>query len=257
MIQFRDLRADEIECRIQSVKPRGLVLLLYKDARCDMTILDETVGAENWQRKHKEINGSVFCSVGIRAKRGYDEGEVYEWVWKQDCGTSESENEREKTASSDSFKRACFNWGLGRCLYTSPFIWIPSSKCNIENGRCYDRFVVESIRIEKKKIMALSILNKSIWGTVDDQRCFEWSSDGKELDAVTGNSLEQDTRNTIISLADTMAALVGKTRDEVIAATLENLKFQHSYEELSVTEMRVVIARLKKWIEVKRNETSN
>jgi hypothetical protein len=42
MNKFRCLRADEIECRVQQVKDNGLVLLLYKDARCDMIILDET-----------------------------------------------------------------------------------------------------------------------------------------------------------------------------------------------------------------------
>ena len=38
MKKFRPLRADEIECRIATVKSNGLSLLLYKDARCDMNI---------------------------------------------------------------------------------------------------------------------------------------------------------------------------------------------------------------------------
>ena len=65
MLKFRDLTADEIDCRVQSVKPKGLVLLLYKDARVDQNILDETVGAENWQREHYECKGNLFCRVGI------------------------------------------------------------------------------------------------------------------------------------------------------------------------------------------------
>lgn len=119
----RLLRDDEIECRLQSVnagkgKNEGkayAVLLLYKDARCDMNLLDETYGPENWQRDHKEVNGNLFCGVGIRPPAG-------DWVWKWDAG-SESNQEKEKGHASSSFKRACVNWGLGRELYTSPQIF--------------------------------------------------------------------------------------------------------------------------------------
>ena len=154
MIKFRDLLADEIECRVQSVKDKGLVLLLYKDARVDMNILDETVGAERWQREHYECKGNLFCrvSIDITGNQG--------WVWKSDCGT-ESNTEAQKGEASDSFKRACFNWGIGRELYTAPFIWIPADKCNISGGKCYDKFEVEKIVIENKKIMAVAIRNVS------------------------------------------------------------------------------------------------
>lgn len=155
MCKFRDLRADEIEIRVQSVKQNGLILLLYKDARVDMNILDETVGCENWQREHYECKGNLFCRVGIFIER---EGEVSRWVWKSDCGT-ESNTEAQKGEASDSFKRACFNFGIGRELYTSPFIWIPADKCNIENGKCYDKFEVEKIAIEDKRITGLAIRN--------------------------------------------------------------------------------------------------
>lgn len=177
---FRDLRADEIEVRIQSVKEKGLVLLLYKNARCDMNILDETVGAENWQREHYECKGNLFCRVGINTAPFIDlsgsEGIAHieeHWVWKSDCGV-ESNTEAQKGEASDSFKRACFNWGIGRELYTAPFIWIPAAKCNItNNGKCYDRFEVEKIQIESKKITALSIINTSIESDkILDKRCF-------------------------------------------------------------------------------------
>lgn len=117
---FRTLRADEIECRIGSINSRGFTLLLYKDARCDMNILDETVGEFNWQRDHKEIKGVVYCGVGIN---GRGQGTHDEWVWKWDAG-SESYTEKEKGEASDSFKRACVNWGIGRELYTAPLIYI-------------------------------------------------------------------------------------------------------------------------------------
>ena len=174
MCKFRDLRADEIECRVQSVKPNGLVLLLYKDARVDMNILDETVGASNWQREHYECKGNLFCRVGIDV--GTHESKAERWVFKSDCGT-ESNTEAQKGEASDSFKRACFNWGIGRELYTSPFTWIPADKCNIVDGRngskqCFDKFVVEKIIIENKQITALAI-----WNTTKNCRAFVWQKD--------------------------------------------------------------------------------
>ena len=167
-MDFRALKADEIDCRIQSVKEgKGLILLLYKDARVDMTILDETVGIENWQREHYECKGNLFCRVGIKTKDG-------EWIWKSDCGT-ESNSEPQKGESSDSFKRACTNFSIGRELYTAPLIWIPASKCNLQGSKCYDRFSVEKIVIENKTIMAISIINESIKSDkMSDKRCFVW-----------------------------------------------------------------------------------
>ena len=121
---FRKLRADEIECRIGSINSRGFTMLLYKDARCDMNILDETVGEFNWQRDHKEIKGTIYCGVGIFHGSIEQIGQgVNPWVWKWDAG-SESYTEKEKGEASDSFKRACFNWGIGRELYTAPLIFI-------------------------------------------------------------------------------------------------------------------------------------
>ena len=177
MCKFRDLRADEIECRVQSVKENGLVLLLYKDARVDMNVLDETVGPTNWQREHYECKGNLFCRVGICTRVKIDmsgnEGDILlpDWVWKSDCGT-ESNTEAQKGEASDSFKRACFNWGIGRELYTAPFTWIPADKCNIKNGKCYDKFIVEKIVIENKQIVALAI-----WNTTKNCRAFVWQKD--------------------------------------------------------------------------------
>lgn len=172
MIKFRDLRADEIDCRVQMVKENGVSLLLYKDARVDMNILDETVGNENWQRDHFECKGNLFCKIGIRIMP--DVEDIPYWAWKADCGT-ESRTEAQKGEASDSFKRAGFSWGIGRELYTAPFIWIPKEKCNIKGTACYDRFHVEKIVIEDKQIIALSIINDSIKSDkVSERRCFVW-----------------------------------------------------------------------------------
>ena len=154
MCKFRDLRADEIDCRVATCSDKGVSLLLYKDARCDMNILDETVGSMNWQRKHTRDNAN--CTVEIW------DADKNQWISKEDTGT-ESYTEKEKGQASDSFKRACFNWGIGRELYTAPFIWINASDCNIKqkDGRwtTYDRFAVDSITIENKRITGLSIRN--------------------------------------------------------------------------------------------------
>lgn len=154
---FRLLRADEIECRVAQVKAYGLSLLLYKDARCDMNILDEAVGSYNWKRSHSRDNAN--CTVELW------DSEKKQWIAKEDTGT-ESYTEKEKGLASDSFKRACFNWGIGRELYTAPFIWIPSDKCEVVNNNgkyaCYDRFQVAEIGYDSyRRINRLVISSKS------------------------------------------------------------------------------------------------
>ena len=122
---FRTLRADEIELRVGTCNKGGFSLLLYKDARCDMNILDETVGAMNWKRSHSRENANCTVSLWDKDKK--------EWISKEDTGT-ESYTEKEKGLASDSFKRACVNWGIGRELYTSPFIWI-KGHTEMKDGR--------------------------------------------------------------------------------------------------------------------------
>lgn len=134
--RFRLLRADEIDCRIGMIKDNGLSLLLYKDARCDMAILDETFGPFGWQRHHSRDNANCIVSIFDSARE--------EWVEKEDVGT-ESNTEAIKGLASDSFKRACVNWGIGRELYTAPFIWVPATLCGIKGNKCYDRFSVAEI----------------------------------------------------------------------------------------------------------------
>ena len=129
---FRLLRADEIDARIGATKPNGVSLLLYKDARCDMNILDETFGMFGWQRTHTRDNAN--CTVSIW------DGEKQQWISKEDTGT-ESNTEAEKGLASDSFKRACFNWGIGRELYTAPFIWISGNPADLK----FEKYHVDAI----------------------------------------------------------------------------------------------------------------
>ena len=128
-LNFRTLMPDEIDVRVGTVGNGSATLLLYKDARCDMSILDETVGPLNWQRSHSRDNQN--CTVSV-----YDETKGA-WVSKEDTGT-ESNMEKEKGLASDSFKRACFNWGIGRELYTGPQIRIKCQTQQKANGRGYE-----------------------------------------------------------------------------------------------------------------------
>ena len=136
-LNFRPLKANEIEVRIDRLYENYACLLLYQNARCAMDILDETVGAMNWQRIHSRDNAN--CTILIwDAEKGT-------WVGKEDTG-KESRTEAEKGLASDSFKRAAVNWGIGRELYTAPEIRIPTSLMNVKTGNsgklaCYDEFI--------------------------------------------------------------------------------------------------------------------
>ena len=165
MCMFRDLRADEIECRVAQANEYGVSLLLFKDARCDQNILDETVGEFGWMRSHTRDTANCIVSIWDHEKK--------QWVSKEDTGT-ESYTEKEKGLASDSFKRACFNWGIGRELYTAPFIKIKPQDCvklkqDRDRWKCFDNFVVQKIIIEKKRIVALAIKN-----TDTNKTCYIW-----------------------------------------------------------------------------------
>jgi len=151
-MKFRLLNKNEIDCRIGTISEKGLSLLLYKDARIDMKLLDEAGCI--WKRSHELIGDRLYCTVSI-----FDKG-LGEWVSRQDVGT-ESYTEKEKGQASDAFKRACVNWGIGRELYTAPFIWIPADKCKIvnKNGKyaCYDDFKVTDIKYDADQIINLEI----------------------------------------------------------------------------------------------------
>lgn len=157
-LEFRNLNCDEIEVRVGNIAKdkegniKGLSLLLYKTSRTDMQLLDETVGAFNWCNDYREIKGNMYAGIAIR-----DNGD---WVWKWDCGT-ESNQEAEKGEASDSFKRAGFRWGIGRALYTSPFLYFPA---NLIKDK-FDRFKVTDIVYNKNRISSVTICNTTTGNT--------------------------------------------------------------------------------------------
>lgn len=112
----KPLSIDLIDFRIQSINRGGYATILaYKNARADMNVLDNAVGALNWKREHTRDNANCIISIW--------DNEKGQWVSKEDTGT-QSMAEKEKGLASDSFKRAGFNWGIGRELYDYPIISI-------------------------------------------------------------------------------------------------------------------------------------
>lgn len=164
---MRLLKANEIEVRVKAVYEKYIQVLLYKTARVDMDILDETFGPENWQNDYKEIKGNMYAGIGVFLSS--------QWVWKWDCGV-ESNTEKEKGEASDSFKRAGFRWGIGRELYTAPKIAILTDAIGgaekSEKGwklkKPFIKFSVKEIEYTDKTISKLTI--------VDDKGNVVWSN---------------------------------------------------------------------------------
>lgn len=233
MNKFRTLRADEIECRVGTCNERGFTLLLYKDARCDQNVLDETVGAVNWQRDHKEVKGNLYCGVAIW------DGDKKQWIWKWDCGV-ESNTEKEKGEASDSFKRACFNWGIGRELYTAPFIYIKGNTEKNSKGNLaptFKRMEVSEIEYEDGKITQLVILG-------DGQPIFTY---GKRGSQTQNNERQQKNEQSYGNNAEmTLAqAYEMKTAKGTAYGALkdENLEYiiEHSKVESSVKAAKMIL----------------
>ena len=156
-LKFRDLTAEDVEVRVARCADTYVELLIYKDARVDQAILDETVGPMNWKKDYKLVKDNLYCTISI-----YD-SEKHEWIEKCDCGV-ESNTEKEKGEASDAQKRAGFVWGIGRELYTAPKIYVNASMCEIKKSakgtnQCYTRFSVSDMKVENKKITSLDIIN--------------------------------------------------------------------------------------------------
>lgn len=236
MEQIRLLRQDEIECRIGTINEKGVSLLLYKDARVDMKILDETYGPMNWQRSHEMIGGNLYCTVSIW------DSEKKQWISKMDVGT-ESYTEKEKGQASDSFKRACTVLGIGRELYSAVFIWVPASKVNIQKRGdkyyTYDKFTVQQISYnERREISGLIISNqdgKVVYSLKDSViNKLEISEDAQKSER---NSISEDK----IEAINKELARTGVALDTVL-----NRYGLSSIQEMSAANYRNAMNSLKK-----------
>lgn len=154
------LTENDIECKVKAVSEKGCTILLYKNARVDMAILDEVYGSTNWTDTYTEIKGNLFCTVSI-----WDDTKN-QWVSKTDCGIESRKDEQgneKKGEASDAFKRACFKVGIGRELYTAPFIFI---RCVTEkDGQRYklqnpfEKYSVSSIKYANRHITGIEIVD--------------------------------------------------------------------------------------------------
>ena len=203
-MKIRKLQADEMDVRVQMVKEKGYSVLLYKNARCDMKILDETFGIFGWQREHEVINDNLFCTVSI-----YDK-ETNSWIRKQDVGI-ESYTEKEKGQASDSFKRACFNIGIGRELYTAPFIWINGLQGEISgsNGKfkVYSKLRVAEIQYnENDEISHLTIVDDK--GNQRYQMGTNLQTTQENVSQTNNNLITQPQQKRLFAIAKSNAELV-------------------------------------------------
>lgn len=237
-MEFRSLAAKEVECRVATCSEKGVSLLLYKDARCDMKILDETVGACNWKREHNVVNGNLFCTVSIW------DNEKEEWIGKQDVGV-ESYTEKEKGQASDSFKRACVNWGIGRELYTAPFIWVSSDKVNLSQDKnrwtTKDKFKVEDMVVIDGEISRLVISNEKT-----KKEVYSYGNrNGQQSDK--GQNNQQNSKPTEGQLKR-MWAIAGKAgiEENGIHEFIEKKFKKQSIKELTADEVKIVCERLEK-----------
>ncbi len=199
---IRLLRAEEIECRVGTINEKGVSLLLFKDARVDQRILDEAFTPFGWQRSHQVLDGNLYCTVTV-----WDEAKR-QWISKQDVGTM-GFTEKEKSQASDSFKRACFNWGIGRELYTAPFIWIPAEKARLKKKGdklyCEERFRVREIHFsEDRAINYLVIVNGSGQEVYHLGMCPAGAA-GVSTEGLQAASPAAGTRTTGIPAAETQA----------------------------------------------------
>ena len=225
---IRLLRADEIECRVAMINERGASLLLYKDARADQKILDETFTPFGWKRTHQIIDGNLYCTVEVW------DTQKNQWIAKQDVGTV-SFTEKEKGQASDSFKRACVNWGIGRELYTAPFIWIPAGNMKIQKkGEKYvttDRFEVKSIDYNaNREIVSLEIVNAS--GAVVFRKTEAADKKPPYLVPEDFGQLEEELKRTGVELGTVLERYglsdIGQLTPEIYAKAMKSLKRSRS-----------------------------
>ncbi len=116
--------------RVQSFsKTRAqATVMAYIDARDCIDVLNEHA-VYGWHREHIEVDKKVYCKVGIVMPDNTIQ-------WRSDCGI-ESQADKEKGQSSDSFKRACVNFGIGRFLYDLPIQYVDANEIKGQSNYPY------------------------------------------------------------------------------------------------------------------------
>jgi len=260
--EIRLLKADEIECRVGTINDKGFSILLYKDARVDMNILDETFGSMNWQREHKEIKGNLYCGISV-----WDD-EKQQWITKWDCGIESIGNDgnEKKGESSDAFKRAGFNVGIGRELYTAPFIWINDNVVKNANGKLEPTKEMKNLKVaeieynDKKEINRLVIINKV--GAVFEYGTRKYDKEIKNnviktedikkemVDADEKQTTKSKSKKTSVSLDDAKqcltpkGAMLGDLNKNQLTIIANNPKYDEHIRECA----KIILADLEKYV---------
>lgn len=158
------MKAEEISVRVARCGSNANVewaqLLLFCDSRAVASILDESVGAFEWQVAYTNNNANCILSI-------YD-GTKGEWIRKENVGTP-AQMEPVKSLASDAFKRAAAYWGIGRELYSAGNIFTRNVNVT-KNQRGYfevkDKFTVQEISYDDNgNINKLVIWNDTIGTT--------------------------------------------------------------------------------------------
>lgn len=240
MKNIRLLKADEIECKVSTINEKGCSLLLYKTARTDMDILDEVYGEMNWECEYKEIKGNMYCGISV-----YNE-KADKWVTKWDCGVESAFGDKEKGEASDAFKRAGFKWGIGRELYTAPFIYINANNFNLTNNKgkaaTYDKFAVKTIEYnENREICSLTIINLN-----NNKVVFNFSK--CEAKTTEVQNLSNITRTNIINLINQYAIKKKGDADRMIQYYLKKYNVG-TLSELTEEQGKTIVDELIKLID--------
>lgn len=259
-IQIPLMKPEDIEIRIGQVDKNGkwLTLLLYKNARIDMQILDDVFGPYGWTRSHREIKGNLFCTVSI-----WDD-EKKQWVSKEDVGT-ESNTEAVKGEASDSFKRCCVNvGGIGRELYSAPSIFLspPAVDIKEKNGKfvCNDTFVVTEIEYTNDRKIKRLVIAKEKYNS--RTKVFEWEklSSAQDPTVETPTPEEEKRKKELLYGLDfqfiELATLQDKDVDYIRDTVKKRFNMTGDFDSLSADNLKIVYDKTVEWIK-KLHENSS
>ena len=206
-IKFRDLLPSEIECRVgatlkdQNGNPYAFQIMLYKTARVDCQILDETFGQFGWKNNYYQVKNTMICSVSI-----WDE-DKHEWINKDNGGDDDFTMEQVKAECSDSMKRACFNLGIGRKLYSASKIYMVVN-IDKDNDPKKSKYIVKDIGYDDTSITKITIANKKT-----KQVVISYGTDEK----VSVSSQNQGQNTTATPKSSITASDVAKTYEDNLA----------------------------------------
>ena len=235
-LKFRTLKASEIEVRVRQVNRGGVSLVLYQDARAAQDLLDETVGCLNWQKRYLRDNANCVVSI-------FDPDKNI-WVEKEDTGTA-SNTDPEKGLASDSFKRACVNWGIGRELYSSPKIFIKKEDLphySADGGKfsCGDEFSVKEIEYGNDNTIVSVTVGVNYYGKESGAITFKNAVTETVKQKLAENDERQNLINQILLLTEAAA-----TTQERIEAWVKK-QFGCSMSDASKEQLKKTLACLKR-----------